>query len=484
MRRRLLPALFVPVALALGLLLARLTPPFQNPDEFAHLLRAEQVSRGIWLGQRVDCAAAPDPGLCRLSDDVAFGVVPGRATTGGMVDAGLLELAAVYRDLPFQRDRKATPAMADAAMRIGWTGRLHPAAFTNTAVYPPLLYLPAAATLGTARMAGMPPPSAFRLARAVNLLIAIGLAALALHLCGRGRASMAVLLVLPMTLALGGSIAPDGMLIAGAALGASILSRAMQREAGLSWGAILGFGAVVLALALARPPYLLLGLLALAAPAATPLGPAGSWPSRLLRLAVLLPAGLAALGWMATAAPVMVPVQLPEVQPDLTAQARFLLEHPLRLPEILARTAAVSGASILRQAIGVLGWLDTPLPGLVYLAAIMALVLALAADGGGLDGRPGPEGRAVLLAAVVLAGTVTAIALALYLSYSPVGHPVVQGIQGRYLLPLLLLALPFLPRLVPPRPWSGPAAGLGIVALILCVGLLVPARLITRYGWP
>ena len=57
------------------------------PDEVAHLLRAEQVSRGIWLGQRVDCAAAPDPGLCRLSDDVAFGVVPGRATTGGMVEA-------------------------------------------------------------------------------------------------------------------------------------------------------------------------------------------------------------------------------------------------------------------------------------------------------------------------------------------------------------------------------------------------------------
>src|SRR3712207_3218318 len=94
MARRATPALFLPVASAIGLLLSLLTPPFQNPDEFAHLLRAEQVSHGVWMGQRIDCAIAPDPGLCRLSDDVAFGEVPGRATTGGMVNAGLLQLAA------------------------------------------------------------------------------------------------------------------------------------------------------------------------------------------------------------------------------------------------------------------------------------------------------------------------------------------------------------------------------------------------------
>jgi hypothetical protein len=55
-----------------------------------------------------------------------------------------------------------------------------------------------------------------------------------LGLCLREGRSMAVLLVLPMSLAQSASVAPDGVMLAAVAPGAAILSRAMQREIGWS----------------------------------------------------------------------------------------------------------------------------------------------------------------------------------------------------------------------------------------------------------
>src|SRR5260221_6293484 len=52
--RRLLPGLFALVALSIGLALALLTPPFQNPDEGGHFLRATQIAGGEFVGRRLD----------------------------------------------------------------------------------------------------------------------------------------------------------------------------------------------------------------------------------------------------------------------------------------------------------------------------------------------------------------------------------------------------------------------------------------------
>lgn len=177
---------FLAIALPASTLVAFLTPPFQNPDEIAHVLRADQVARGGWRGERVSCASAADPVLCRISDEVAFGLVGDQPTLGGKVDLGLLRLAAIYRSLPFNPDRTSTRTMDEAARVVGFDQMPHLAAFTNTAVYSPLLYLPAAAAITAARSLGLTPLNALRLARIINLLVTLGVATLALGLCLRG----------------------------------------------------------------------------------------------------------------------------------------------------------------------------------------------------------------------------------------------------------------------------------------------------------
>ncbi|MGK7871596.1 DUF2142 domain-containing protein [Falsiroseomonas sp. E2-1-a20] len=478
------PVCFLVVAIPISLLLAFLTPPFQTPDEIAHLLRADQITRGVWRGGPVDCAAAPDPVLCRLSDSTAFGGRPDQPTLGGAVDPGLLRLAAIYRAIPFHPDRTATRPMYEAATAVRFSRSTHPAAFTNTTVYPPLLYLPAAAALSVAKATRMRPLEALHLVRAANIVASLGLAALALRLCRRGARSMAVLLALPMSLALAASAAPDGLMLALAAIAAATLSRAMQRPEGLGWRSMGTLAAVLLALGLGRPPYAALGLLVLAAPVATPLGPAGSLRSILLRLGVALPAAIGIFGWIAATAPVMIPVPVLHagVAPDMAAQLAILRDSPLQFAAILLRTFATDAAALGQQAVGVLGWLDTPLPRMVHWLAAIALVLALAADAGGEDRRPAPGMPALALALLGLAVVVVGLSLALYLSYTPPGYPTVIGLQGRYFLPPLLMAVPFVPRLLVAFPGSGPVAAGAFLIFAIAVAVLAPLTLVWRFA--
>lgn len=148
---------FLVIALPASMLLVFLTPPFQNPDEIAHVLRTDQVARGSWRGEQVNCASAADPGFYRISDEVAFRLVDDQPTLGGKVDLGLLRLAEIYRALPFNPDRTTTRTMNEAARVIGFGQVPHLAAFTNTAAYSPLLYLPSAATIGVTRSLELTP---------------------------------------------------------------------------------------------------------------------------------------------------------------------------------------------------------------------------------------------------------------------------------------------------------------------------------------
>ena len=128
----------------------------------------------------------------------------------------------------------------------------------NTAVYAPLAYLPAAAALGIARQAGLGPYDAILAARLANAAVYLALGLAALMVARRGRAFLALALLLPMALSLGGSCSQDGILLGVTAFCAACLTWPLSPRA--FWAAA-GLMAV---LVLAKPPYLpLTGLMAL-----------------------------------------------------------------------------------------------------------------------------------------------------------------------------------------------------------------------------
>lgn len=395
-----LPWIFALYAGIAVLFLACATPPMQVPDEMNHFLRADELSRGELTGHPV-----------------------GPTAGGGTADPAIVALARIYGGLPFHGERRATPEQAEAAAAIAWSGCPAVLAFTNTVLYGPLLYLPAALATGAGRALDLTVARTMLLVRLCNGLAGIALGAWAISLCRRARALTFAALLLPMTLAQLGSASQDALLIPISVLAVSVASRSGAEPPSLRHTAL--FAACVATVAMGRLP--MIGVAALA-----PLLTRRGDPARWAKLAIGLGAAVPVLAWVALLNRDMpAPTHLASV----TQQMAFLRAHPLAVLTVARDTVLGLDADFGHSVLGLLGWLDTPMPGWYYVPASIGLAVAF-----WTGSNPRPWLRPALLAVVAIAAIAALMGGALYLTWTPVGGATVGGLQGRYLLPLLPLA--------------------------------------------
>ena len=457
---RRLPWLFVALGLPLALFCAVGIPLGQAPDELAHMVRARALAEGQWIGRR---ETIPHP-------------ADGRPLVAAGVDTDPALFDAVFESpgVPVTRDAWAAKAAVE------WTGKHRFWEAPNSAVNPPIFYLPAAAALS---IPGARPFHAARLARAANALLYAAIGLLALGLARRGRRVLFAALLVPMSLSLAGSLNPDGLIIAFAMLAAALATRIEAGGGITGWVAALVFACVIAA----KPPYAPLAALLLL--------PRVSRRTRLGLMLVALVPGV--LWWAVASASTWTPFwRLPyhggpywHGDPahvfrttDPSAQLAILLRNPTLWVSLPAHWLSLAG-DMARELIGVLGSLSVALPSWFYLLWLAALGAALAGDAlGDADaGRPG-WARAVPIGLVILAAY--GVVMSQYLSWTQVGAAAIDGVQGRYFLPLfgvLTLGTPLVRASGP-----GPAAirALGIVLPIVAAGigfLVVPTRVIDWY---
>lgn len=450
-----IPWLYAVMALAFGLLLAWTTPPFQLADETTHFERADALT----FGPAAFARSGPD-GDGYMTATVHQAVIDAEQRTDRLKFHP--EAKALRDDLGSGPDRLD-----------GRTARIAPGQAFN-----PLLYAPAGAAVAWGRHFGWTVLDTLRLARHLNLFASIGLGVVALSLAGGARLPIFALLMLPMSLALGAGVSQDGPILGLTALMVALVSRAMFEDRPLRRWESLAAALAAALVAVAKPPCVVLALLLLVVPA----------DDRRLNTVAAGLALIAAVAWNAwmTAAG-WPPPPPPGLSPDLHAQLKLLLGHPDRLPAIAAATFEVHGEGYLRQMVGVLGWLDAPLPETFYppafamLAAALLIPLSVGVSGGW---------RMVRAAAPLLAATGAALVFAaLYLSWSAVGASVIEGVQGRYLLPLALM-LPL--AIEGPRPLLRGGLGGGLRMLLSAAVLAFPLvslvvtqqALISRYYMP
>jgi hypothetical protein len=119
----------------------------------------------------------------------------------------------------------------------------------------------------------------------------------------------------------------------------------------------------------------------------------------------------------------------------------------------------------------VLGALELALPRWLYVLTWCGLAAAAIADMTNCA-RKWPRPLDAVLTLVLLCCGVLLAYLTIYLIWTQVGYARIEGVQGRYLLPLLLaglFALPILPaRLSPVAPFAaaGAAVALGVVSVM------------------
>ncbi len=401
---RLLARLFCVYAAVAIPMISMLMPPFQAADELAHAERADQVAAGGLIATR-------------------FG---GDGTSGGIVDPGLAQLAARFDTIRFHPEVKETRAMAGQAAAIS-RGTRGLSSFPNTAIYPPFLYLPSALGQGIAQVAGLSVLHGMVLSRLLNGAVSVVVAALAIALSGELAPLLFTLFCLPMVLALFASMSQDGPMIAAAALAAVLLTRGGSRRA-----YAIGCVAVTLA-AMARPSYLPLCLLPLLVP---------GLPLR-VRLAGAAGPVAAVLAWTFVADRVTL-LRASSVQ--VARQIHALTLHPGIWTTLIRTTFHIQwsqGCPYCRQFVGVLGWLDTALPDPYYALTALVLLVALVVSRTPMS-RSGSQNWVV--AAILLAAATGAIFVLEYLSWSPIGGSTIEGVQGRYFLPVVPFLAFILPR--------------------------------------
>ena len=230
---------------------------------------------------------------------------------------------------------------------------------------------------------------------------------------------LCVCALLPMTLFMFASFSPDAMTI-----GVTFVAVALAL-AGSPW-----IIAATVALALCKP-YLLVPLLVLG--------------SRRRWIAALTVGAVAAGGYLASLfAKTTATFMRPDVDPH--AQIELIKHHPLHAAGIVAADLAHHAVAYVQQMIGTLGWLNVPLPSAVTMAVVALLVLVALMAG------PRLSAMQRLFAAVIAIASIVTVELSEYISWTAVGANVIEGVQGRYFIPIAPLLLVSISRpSVPPR---------------------------------
>jgi uncharacterized membrane protein len=389
---------------------AAVTPPFEVPDEPAHFFRAYAVSEG-----RLD-------------------LVPRPGRTGDQLPASVQRIATdLLGDVPGHPGNKLDPRAIRAAFRVPLEpARRTPVFFPNSLQYTFVPYAPQATAIAIGRLCGAPPLALFYLARLANLVFGILAIAFAVRRLP-AFAWLAVMVALtPMALALLGSSSADvTSLAASFVLVSTVAKLAWGPEGTVRGRDLLLLGASSALLCASKPPYLPLALLAFAIPAARL---PGARRARFLLPHTILSLLLAA--WAIATSRTVGTIRL-KAGVDSGRQIHDALIHPLGFLRVMAVDYAVHAPRYLSELVGNLGWLDTRLPVpllTAYLAVLLALVFLDA--GRRIDVRPWQRGIA---AAAVLAA-MTLVSASQYAVWSPYGADFIEGLQGRYFLPLVLAA--------------------------------------------
>lgn len=376
-----------------------LMPPYQASDEGAHFARADQVSLGVPLGYRSG------------------------NNSGGVIDRGVMTAFGTFYSIVLHEERKATSNLFQQAFEAKWQDGKAFSDFANTAFYPPYFYTVSASAIGVGKALDLSVVTTLYVARLLNGFVALGLGALAIAVAGTAAPWFFALLCLPMSLAQAASMSQDALMFPIAALGAAIVVRFLRERDGNGYDFAL-MCLLLSLLATGRVTYGTLGLVPLVMPRA-PL------KDRVCG-AVLI--GISSLGWSWLASHfTLVQYGLPGA--DASGQVHYLLAHPAEVFNIAANTLEYQIGLYLESFIGRLGWLDVILPAAyIELAWAVLIVAACASIATGVVTRA--RCSAGVVVALALASSVVALFAALYVSWTPVGNFIVDGIQGRYFIPL------------------------------------------------
>ena len=400
--------LFIIIAALCGLMYTIVNLPFKAPDELAHFYRSYQVSRGVLFA---DQTVHPTGGALPVSLKITDERIREELWPSGKHSLSVQSWESVSK----------IKLMPNRTMFIP---------FNNSAGYPFTLYAAQALAISIGRMFELSPLWLMYLSRIGNFLLWLAITALAIRITPVLKWSFFLIALMPQTLYMATSSSADTPTNAAAMLftAAVLYCRTQDKLTGKMLTALVL--ATLYLLSTKTGYFILTGLFFLI--------PLSRFRSRRFYIVFtclyFLLSGAVTAAWRSTSSGIYLDV--PGVSmPDQTA---FVLHNPVQLLIILARTLKHKSLFYAESFTGYLSYYEVRLAVPVLAVYVLFLLISPWLD------RPFDLKLTWLersWTGLLVAVNFFLILTMLYIWWTPVGDPVIEGPQGRYFIPLAPAAL-------------------------------------------
>lgn len=388
----------------IGLVLVFATPAYQSPDEQTHLYRSYQLSEGHLFGKRLTYGA------------------------GDTLPASLSSSFESYRYLLFDKDAKVSASVFRESIKANLDRHITTEVrFENTMVYPPLSYAPQVVAISMGKVLSAGPLPLLYLARIAVLATWIA----GLYFMMRRHAHLKLPLfafsMVPIVLFQSASASADMVTATASIMTALEIIRAFRNKINRATAYLLV--TLSLILGLSKFPYAIVLIAGLILPMRQF---ETSKLAVLVKSSFLLSLLLSAL-WVVLANNTFVNLR---DGVDTTMQLSYIAHNPLQYAHLLYTTfLGTAGDTLLVQLSGVLGWLDTKVPLWICILSLTSVFLGLITTTKAAQEQMLSRFQRIAFG-LILISSVLIIATLLYLTWCPPGATVLDGLQGRYFIPL------------------------------------------------
>ncbi|AWI50231.1 hypothetical protein DDU33_01355 [Actinobacillus porcitonsillarum] len=382
------------------LMVSILTPPFQSPDEFKHFERAYTIANGQFFLDK-------------------------KGT--GRVDNNLLQFESLYNSFPFKYEKKNTFELETDARRLDWSSESQNVSLVNTAVYFPIPYIPQAVGIYIGNMLDFSIYDSYRISKLIGIFSCLILIFVANKIYPITPA-VYFILTLPMTIFQMSSTTPDGIIFALSLVLGSLISRGINQDSKFSIShfiliCITYF--IICTMKINIIPILIIILMVC--------------HHRKLRCGYrfFFITIFFILGWILFSYTNFLSGEhFSQDGLGTTDKIKYYLAHTNEFIQIFVNTFSSVEliGSHLKQFIGVLGWLDTPLSSEKYtlLLCYGACIMVLSLNSFSLNIH-------VFLKVFTLLSLVLFTYFLLLLTWTPITEKVIHGVQGRYFIPIAII---------------------------------------------
>ena len=401
---------FLIIALIFGVAFLVSTPPFQVFDEPEHFYKAIYLGEGHVLPVKEGYGA------------------------GIYVPQSAFESIRTFQNLPSRSENKVDLNDIKSLLKVHFNDKYKvfmDMSGKSIITYSPAPYLASAVFIDAAKLLNPSPLILMYMGRLANLLVWILLVYMAIKIIPVHKWVLMLLALMPMTIFQGASLSADSFTIGVSFLLIAFILKLRFDEDLIVKRDIYILFLLSLMLALSKPIYILLMALIFIIPASRFENRKKMFLTFTLLLGLVL---TVILIWNLLTSGFFVSFQS---QVSVRGQTAFILAEPLSALSAILNSLALNWKDYLLMFVGNLGWGDTPLPFSLVCIYIFMLILTAILD----KSEVKIKFKDKLAFLLIFLSLFISIFVLEYLTWTPVGKTVVDGVHGRYFIPFAPLLL-------------------------------------------